>query len=238
MLNVDWASYTDEISRAALVTLEFAAAGFAGAVVLGLLVALLRRSKYRLVRMPLSIYVEAFKNTPLLTQIFIMYFGFASIGVIFSPFLAGSLTLMLFYGAYLSEIFRAGIEGVSGGQREAALAVGLSPSRAYRSVVLPQAARLALPATGNMLVDLLKATSLMTVIAGSELMTVARNVTAETFQAMEVYVGISVVYFVLAYPLSQLVLWYERQLKQGRQFSLRRRRAERHLRDVLAAGAS
>lgn len=168
-----------------------------------------------------------------------MYFGFASIGVIFSPFLAGSLTLMLFYGAYLSEIFRAGIVGVSGGQREAALAVGLSPSRVYRSVILPQAARLALPATGNMLVDLLKATSLMTVIAGAELMTVARNVTAaETFQAMEVYVGISVVYFVLAYPLSQLVLWYERQLKQGRQFSLRRRRAERHLRDVLAAGAS
>ncbi len=237
-MNVDWASYWPEIWRAALVTLEFTGLGFGGAVLLGLVLALMRMSKRRSLRLPASCYIELFKNTPLLTLIFIMYFGLASVGLILSPFVAGSITLMLFYGAYLSEIFRGGIQGVTAGQREAAMAIGLSPAKSYRSVILPQAGRLALPATGNMLVDMLKSTSLMATIAGAELMTVARNVTSETFQALEVYIVIGLVYFALAYPLSRLVARYERQLEAGRQFSWRSRRTERHVRELLDVGAA
>lgn len=230
---VDWSEYAPEIAKAALVTLKFTAVGFAGATVLGMVLALMRLSRLAVVRWPATTYTELFKNTPLLMQIFIVYFGLASVGIILDPFVAGSIALTVFYAAYLSEIFRGGIQGVSGGQREAALAIGLTPQTTFRTVILPQAARLALPATGNMLVDMLKSTSLMTTIAAAELMTVARNVTSETFQAMEVYLVIGAVYFVLAYPLSQLVLWYERRLKAGTQFSLRRRRARRHVRELL-----
>ncbi len=231
-MTVDWAAYWQDISRAALVTIQFTLVGFSGAILFGLLLAIMRLTKHRVTRTVSKGYVELFKNIPLLTEIFVIYFGLASIGLVLSPFVAGSVALILFYGAYLSEIFRGAIEGVSPGQREAGLAVGLSPAHIYIAIILPQAARLALPATGNMLVDLLKATALMTTIAGAELMTVARNITSETFQALEVYLVITAVYFVLAYPLSRLVLRYEQNLKQGDQFSPRRRRTERRIAEL------
>lgn len=231
-MNVGWTAYWQDISSAALVTIQFTLVGFSGAVLFGLLLALMRLTKHRVPRAASKGYVELFKNIPLLTEIFVIYFGLASIGIVFSPFVAGSIALILFYGAYLSEIFRGAIEGVSPGQREAGLAAGIPPAHIYMSIILPQAARLALPATGNMLVDLLKATALMTTIAGAELMTVARNITSETFQALEVYLVITAVYFVLAYPLSRLVLRYERNLKRGHQFSPRRRRTERRIAEL------
>lgn len=235
---VDWSPYVPEIINAADVTLKFTLFGFAGAVSLGLVLALMRLSRRRIVRIPARIYIELFKNTPLLTQIFIIYFGLASVGLVLSPFVAGSLALALFYAAYLSEIFRGGIQGVNVGQREAALAVGLAPQSVYRSVILPQAVRLALPATGNMLVDMLKSTSLMAAIAGAELMTVARNVTSETFKALEVYLVIGGIYFLLAYPMSQGTAWYEKRLSQGKQFSLRRRRTRRHIDSLVDVGVA
>lgn len=238
-MNVEWSAYWPQVVRAAGVTLRFTAVGFGGATLFGLILAVMRETKLRPVSLLSASYVELFKNVPLLTTIFIIYFGLASLGLVLSPFLAGSVALILFYGAYLSEIFRGAIEGVSPGQREAGLAVGLSPARVYLTIILPQAARLALPATGNMLVDTLKATSLMTTIAGAELMSVARNLASETFRAMEVYLVIGAVYFVLAYPLSQLVLRYERSLKRGDQFSPRRKRTERYIRELnLQAAAS
>jgi His/Glu/Gln/Arg/opine family amino acid ABC transporter permease subunit len=236
--NVDWAPYFPDLLRAAYMTAKYTLFGFTGGAILGLVLALMRLSRLRLLRLPARVYTELFKNTPLLTQIFIIYFGLASIGLVLEAFVAGALALMLFYAAYLSEIFRGGLQGVSAGQREAALAIGLPPQAVYGRVILPQAVRLALPATGNMLVDLLKSTSLMATIAGAELMTVARNVTAETFQALEVYLVIGAIYFALAFPLSQATLWYERQLQRGTPFSTARRRTRRHIAALSAAEAN
>ncbi len=232
--NVDWTPYIPVLLRAAYMTAKYTLFGFTGAVILGLILALMRLSRLTLLRVPARAYTELFKNTPLLTQIFIIYFGLASVGLVLNAFVAGSLALMLFYAAYLSEIFRGGIQGVSAGQREAALAIGLPPEAVYSRVILPQAVRLSLPATGNMLVDLLKSTSLLATIAGAELMTVARNVTAETFQALEVYLVVGAIYFALAFPLSQGVLWYERQLKRGTPFSTAKRRTRRHIGELTA----
>ena len=233
-LSVDWGPYVPDLLRAAGTTAKYTLLGFTSASVLGLFLALLRLSRWRLLRVIARIYTEPVKNTPLLTQIFIIYFGLATVGLVLDAFVAGTLALMFFYGAYLSEIFRGCIQGVSPGQREAALAIGLPPQAVYRRVILPQAVRLALPATGNMLVDLLKSTSLMATIAGAELMSVGRNITAETFEALQVYLVVGGIYFALAFPLSQLMLWYEHRLKAGTQFSLAKRRTHRQLAELMA----
>jgi polar amino acid transport system permease protein len=155
-VKVPWGDYWVDLLPALARTLEYTVLGFVGAVLLGLALALLRLNPSRLVRLPAVIYTELFKNIPLLAIIFITYFGLASVGVRMDALMAGSLSLVVFYAAYLSEIFRAALSGVAPGQREGAHALGMGRGRTFRQVVLPQALRLALPGTSTMLVDLLK----------------------------------------------------------------------------------
>src|SRR5690242_5263301 len=124
MFQVPWSDYTGDLLAALARTLEYTAVAFTGAVALGVLLALLRLSRLWVLRIPAAGYTEVFKNVPLLAIIFLMYFGLGSIGVRLSVFVAGSLSLVIFYAAYLSEIFRAAIAGVPPGQREAAQALG------------------------------------------------------------------------------------------------------------------
>ncbi len=111
-MKVEWGDYYSDLFSALLKTLEYTVLGFVGAVLLGLAVALMRRSPQRILRIPAAIYTELFKNIPLLAIIFITYFGLSSAGVILSTMTAGTLSLVVFYAAYLSEIFRAGLNGV------------------------------------------------------------------------------------------------------------------------------
>lgn len=168
------------------------------------------------------IYTETFKNLPLVTEIFLVYFGLATIGIVLNVFAAGAISLAIFYGAYLSEIFRGGLQGVGRGQREAAQAVGFTPLRAFGLVVLPQATRLALPGMGTMLVDLLKGTSLLTFIGAAELMNEGRTIVSNTFASLEVYIVVGTIYFAMCFPLSHLVLMMERYLHAGKPLSLSR----------------
>jgi ABC-type amino acid transport system permease subunit len=167
----------------------------------------MRVSSLRPLRLPAAIYTELFKNVPLLAIIFLMYFGLPSAGVELSIFEAGALSLIVFYAAYLSEIFRGAIGGVHSGQQEAASALGPSRLTTFTHVVLPQALRIALPGTNTMLVDLLKSTSLLVTISAAELMSEGQLVASQTFRALEVYLVIAAIYFALCYPLSQLLLW-------------------------------
>ena len=125
MFDVPWSEYTPSLWKGLQLTLLYTVIGFAGAAVFGLLLALLRLSKSRILRVPAALYTEIFKNIPLLAIIFIIYFGLASIGIKLGAIEAGSLSLILFYAAYLSETFRAAIAGVHAGQQEAAEALGL-----------------------------------------------------------------------------------------------------------------
>jgi polar amino acid transport system permease protein len=215
LFNVPWSDYRPDLVQALIKTIEFTAVSFAGAAVLGLVVALLRLSPLRPARILAAIYTEVFKNVPLLAIIFLTYFGLASVGVRLGVFEAGSLSLILFYAAYLSEIFRSAISGVHGGQQEAAEALGLGRRATFAHVVFPQALRLALPGTNTMLVDLLKSTSLLVTISAAELMSEGQLIASETFRALEVYSVIAAVYFALCYPLSQALLWLERQIRAG-----------------------
>jgi His/Glu/Gln/Arg/opine family amino acid ABC transporter permease subunit len=230
---VPWSDYWGDLAHALLRTLEYTILGFVGAVLLGLALALLRLHPSRLVRFPAALYTELFKNVPLLAIIFITYFGLASQGVRLDALMAGSLSLVIFYAAYLSEIFRAALRGVPSGQREGAQALGMSRARTFGQVVLPQAARLALPGTSTMLVDLLKSTSLLVTIAAGELMSQAQLIASETFRAMEVYLVIAAIYFAVCYPFSQMLLWLERKVHSGVALSPGRRRRLAHARRLL-----
>lgn len=232
--HVNWASWAPTLGNGVLKTLEFTAASFAGAVLAGLLLALMRESPVAPLRWLARIYTEVFKNLPLLTEIFIVYFGLASLGIRLSIFQAGCLSLIVFYAAYLSEIFRGGLQGIAAGQREAAHALGLTERQVLTGVVVPQAVRLVLPATTTMLVDMLKSTSLLITIAAAELMTVGQLIASTTFRAMEVYFVIGIIYFAMCYPLSMASLWLERRLKAGKPLSPGRRRLIGEVRLALA----
>jgi His/Glu/Gln/Arg/opine family amino acid ABC transporter permease subunit len=232
-MKVQWGLYTSDLFSALLKTLEYTVLGFVGAVLLGLALALMRRSQTRVVRLPAGIYTELFKNIPLLAIIFITYFGLGSIGLRLSALAAGALSLVIFYAAYLSEIFRAALGGVPPGQQEGAEALGMSRMRTFGQVIMPQA----LPGTATMGVDLLKSTSLLVTIAAGELMSQAQLIASETFRAMEVYLVIAAIYFAVCYPLSQLLLLLERKVRAGTPLTLARRRRVRKTRALLAAGA-
>lgn len=215
MFKVDWPSYWDFLLEGLLVTVKLTAAGFLGACLIGILVAVLRQNRNRVLRSIGYLYTEVFKNVPMVTGIFIIYFGLTGVGVVVGGFTAGFLALALFYGAYLAEIFRGGLQGVPHGQIEAAQALGLSSSRVLVTVQLPQAVRLALPATATMFVDLLKGTALLVTIGGGELMTQATIVSAETFRPLEVYIVIGLMYLAMCWPLARLFAQLENNLNRG-----------------------
>lgn len=234
--HVSWGSYVPDLWHALLKTLEFTAAGFAGAAVLGLLLALMRLGPLWPLRAVAVLYTEVFKNVPLIAIILLIYNGLTNIGIVFGLFEAGALSLIVFYAAYLSEIFRAALTGVHSGQKEAAEALGMGRRATFVRVIFPQALRLALPGTSTMLVDLLKSTSLLVVIGAFELMTQAQLIASSTFRAFEVYSVIAAVYFAMCFPLSQGLLWFERQVQAGVALSPRRRRRLSHARTLLAEG--
>jgi polar amino acid transport system permease protein len=236
LFKVPWSDYSSDLWHALLKTIEYTLVSFAGAALLGLVLALMRLSPLKPLRWPAAIYTELFKNVPLLAIIFLTYFGLASQGVKLGVFEAGSLSLIIFYAAYLSEIFRAAIGGVHAGQQEAAEALGLSRRATFAHVVFPQALRSALPGTNTMLVDLLKSTSLLVTISAAELMSQGQLIASDTFRALEVYVVISVIYFALCYPLSQGLLWFERQIRAGVPLLPRRRRRLNAARALLEKG--
>lgn len=197
-------------------TLKMAALAYALAVVVGLVIALARTSRRRSVSIAAAWYVELIRGTPALTQLFLLYFGLASAGIILPAFAAAVVGLGLNYSAYMSEVYRAGIAAVHRGQREAALAIGMTNALAMRSIILPQAVRIIVPPMANYAVSLLKDTSVASLISAPELMLRARDLSSEYFMPMELYVLAGAMYLVMAYPLSKGVRYLELRMGQGR----------------------
>jgi His/Glu/Gln/Arg/opine family amino acid ABC transporter permease subunit len=159
----------------------------------------------RFLQWAIQAYIEIFRNIPSLTHLFILFYGLAYLGVRLSSISAAIVGLGLIGAASLSEVFRAGLESVHRGQREAALAVGLKPFQAFRFIVLPQALRVALPPLGNYAVQLIKDTSLVAAIAAPEIMFTARNLVVNTFQTALVYTMAAALYVILCLPLSRII---------------------------------
>jgi len=181
------------------------------ALVFGLLVALMRLSRWRALRYPAIAYLEVFRGTPALVQLFVIYFGFPDIGFEPSPFQAAIVGLGLNGAAYLSEVYRAGIESIHRGQMEAALSLGMTPSRALQYIVLPQAIRTMLPPITNFAIILLKDTALVFAIGVVEIMALARNLVTETLQSAAVYLIAGGIYLCVTIPMARLAAGLERQ---------------------------
>lgn len=184
------------LAKGALLTLLVSGVAMALAIVLGMFTAVLSQSASGPVRRAVRIYVEVFRNTPLLIQLFILYFGLPQVGVSMSPLVCGVVALALYTGAYNVEIFRAGLEAVPVGQHEAAVATGLSRFQEAFFVIIPQALRISFPALGNNLVSLVKNSSLVSTIGLADLMFQANEAAFTDFLSFPAY-GLAVVLYVI-----------------------------------------
>lgn len=209
-------SWIPLLAGSALQTVELTLLAFAiglggGAV----LVAMRLSSRAWLVRTAAA-YVTAIRGTPALAQLFFIYFGLAELGLVMSSFQAAVIGLGLNAAAYIAEIYRAGIESIPRGQVEAARAIGMRTPQVYRYIVVPQMVTVVLPPLCNQAIVLLKETSVASLIAAPELMLRTRELVAETYMPLELYVVAAAGYFILAFPLGQAVRLLERRLAHPR----------------------
>ncbi|EMR8319371.1 amino acid ABC transporter permease [Pseudomonas aeruginosa] len=181
--------------QGAMYTVLFAAVSMVLGLILGFSVAVVRVTKVPVVSQIAAVYVSAFRGTPLLVQIFVLYYGLPSVGIEFTPVTAGILALTLNVAAYLSESMRGAILGIDKGQWEAGLSVGLTWGQTLWNIITPQALRLAVPSLSNSLISLIKDTSLISV---TELMLATKEVIAETFQPLPLYLAAAGIYWLLS----------------------------------------
>ncbi|HLB81438.1 MAG TPA: amino acid ABC transporter permease [Dongiaceae bacterium] len=208
-----------ELLWASLGTLKLTASSFLLAVAIGLVVALARISRLRLLRAAALAYIDVVRGTPALVILFLVYFGLGSLGVpwlTFNSFSGAVIGLGIHGGALLAEVFRAGIEALHRGQTEAALSLGMTPAKAMAWIVLPQAARTVLPPVGNYSIGLLKDTAICLLIAAPELMARAQDLASSSFLPMHVFVLAGLLYFVMSYPLSLAVRAMEARFSHHR----------------------
>ncbi|HFK2028500.1 TPA: amino acid ABC transporter permease [Pseudomonas aeruginosa] len=184
--------------QGAMYTVLFAAVSMVLGLILGFSVAVVRVTKVPVVSQIAAVYVSAFRGTPLLVQIFVLYYGLPSVGIEFTPVTAGILALTLNVAAYLSESMRGAILGIDKGQWEAGLSVGLTWGQTLWNIITPQALRLAVPSLSDSLISLIKDTSLISVITVTELMLATKEVIAETFQPLPLYLAAAGIYWLLS----------------------------------------
>jgi polar amino acid transport system permease protein len=192
-----------------VMTVGIAAASLVVSTVIGLLLALGRRSRIIALRYLATIYVELIRGTPLLVQILISFYVIAEAVGIRDRYFVGVLALSAFSGAYISEIFRAGIESVGKSQLESARAVGFTSAQTFRYVIIPQAIRQVLPPLAGQFASLIKDSSLLSIIAVNELTLNAQEVSSYTYSQFESYLPLAFGYLILTLPISLWSRWLE-----------------------------
>lgn len=202
-----------------LVTIEVTSVSVFFGVIIGLIMALAKISNRKILKAPAIMYIEFFRGTPLFVQILLFYFGIPNLimnlfntTVRFNPIMAGMIICSLNSGAYVAEIFRAGIQSIDRGQMEAARSLGLTHKMAMWSIILPQAFKRVLPPLGNEFIVLLKETSILAIIGVEELTKKGQLHTAVTFDAFFTYSGVALTYLILTLSISRLVSLIERRL--------------------------
>jgi His/Glu/Gln/Arg/opine family amino acid ABC transporter permease subunit len=199
----------------AVTTVKVTVGGFVVAVLIGLCCAIMLRLRSRLLRAAVAVYVDVFRAIPVLTQLFIIYFGLTEIGIRLDPIPAAIVGFGINGGAYMTEVFRAGIESVHQGQLEAAQMLGMTRLAAMRIIILPQAMRVVLPPLGNFAIGLLKDTALASAVAAPELMFRARNMVDKTFLATQIFSATAVIYLAMSLPLGYLTRRAEARVSRG-----------------------
>lgn len=202
--------------RGLLVTIEAAVLGFLVAAVLGLVLAALKASQFRLVSWPARIITEFVRDTPLLVQLFFLYYVLPDYGIVLPAFLTGALALGVQYSAYTSEVYRAGLESIARGQVEAARVLDLSALRTFGFIVLPQALPRIIPALGNYLVSITKDVPVLSVVSVLEMLNVAKIIGDRTFNYMIPLSMVGALYLIMTLVASAGVRYLDTHMpKQG-----------------------
>jgi cystine transport system permease protein len=183
--------------KATLMTIFLAGISIVIALIIGFFTAIVRIVKVKILNEIANIYVSIIRGTPLLVQIFVIYYGLPQIGIALDPISSGILALSLNAGAYLSESFRASILAVDNGQMEASMAMGMTYSQALRRIILPQSLRIAIPTLSNSFIVLIKDTSLVSVITVTELLQMSSLIIAKTFEPLTIYLVAAAIYWIL-----------------------------------------
>ena len=191
-------------------TLLLSAIAFTGGAIIGLVLLLARTGGAKWLRRTVMLYVELFQSTPLLLQLFLVYFGLPLLGLEVSAWLAAALCLSLYASAFLTEIWRGAVEAIPRGQWDGSASLGLHYLQQLRLVILPQATRMAIPPTAGFLVQLVKSTALASIVGYRELTKTAQILTNATFQPFLIYGLVALIYFAICYPLTH----WSRRLEQ------------------------
>lgn len=213
MFNWKW-DFTFEIlpkiAWAALNTLLAAGIGYSIAIVLGLALALAQRTKYRPLTFIVREFVEFIRSTPLLLQVFFVFYVGPQVGITLSPWVAGMIAIGLHYAAYMSEVYRGGLDSVPKGQWEACTALNMSPARTYFRIIIPQAIPPSIAGMGNYLVGIFKDTPMLSVIGVAELMHTANAIGGESYRYLEPITLVGIIFLAISLPSAALIRTFER----------------------------
>lgn len=198
----------------AAVTVQITALSVLIGIIIGLFVGIARISTYRVIHLIAAVYVDFLRGTPLLVQIFLVYFALPVVtGQRIDPFVAAIAACSINSSAYVAEIFRAGIQSIDAGQMEAGRSLGMSWIQTMRYIIVPQAARRVIPPLGNEFIALLKDSSLVSVIGFEELTRRGQLIIARTYASLEIWLCVAIIYLVMTVSISRLVAWLERRYK-------------------------
>ena len=198
-----------------LITVELTLVVITLSLVCALAVALAGMSRFAPLRWLVWAYIEVIRGTPLLLQLIYVYYVLPEIGIRLDAFTAGVLALTLNYTAYISEVYRSGIQAIAKGQHDAAAALGMTHALAMRRIILPQAIRIVVPALGNYFIGLFKDTALCSAVSIQELVFTAQVQAALNFQYFTLYTVVAAMYFLVSFPAARLVNYLERVTKSG-----------------------
>jgi polar amino acid transport system permease protein len=198
--------------RGMVVTVEASLAGFVIALVFGLVLAVLKGARSPFIAYPAIVVAEFFRDTPLLVQLFFLYYVLADYGIILPAFLTGALALGVQYSAYIAEVYRGGIEAIPRGQHEASHALDLARARTFTHIILPQAIPRVIPALGNYLASIMKDVPVLSVVTVLEMVNVAKIIGDQTFDYLVPLSMVGALYLVLSLIASVLVNLLDRSL--------------------------
>lgn len=212
----DMISFLPTLLKGAELTIAVSLLSYALSLVIGLLVGVARVSRYWPLRALATPYVQFIRGTPLLLQLFFIYYVLPYAGLILTPFTSAIWGLTLNYSAYMAEVFRGGILAIPKGQWEAGLSIGMSRRLLLRRIILPQALRIVVPAIGNFFVSIFKDSALVSTITMRDLMFSGQILAAATFRHFEIFAEVAVIYFLISYPTAKLVEYIEMRLDISR----------------------
>jgi polar amino acid transport system permease protein len=205
-------NFLPSLLQGAVITISVSLLAFALAVIFGLAFGIARISRVAPMRVAAACYIQFIRGTPLLLQLFFIYYVLPYVGIVLTPFVSGVLGLTMNYAAYMAEVFRSGIQAIPKGQWEAGSSVGMSRPLLMRRIILPQAIRIIVPALGNFFVSIFKDSALVSVITLRDLMFSGQLLASATYKHFEIFTMVAVIYFLISYPTAKLVEWVEAKI--------------------------